>query len=90
MANVSMEYIASGKTDAADRLLEADGRLAELNRACGGEFGSTLAIPQLLSLVTKAREYGLRLSRWFEAVNGRERITAWASGCREWISELAA
>ena len=77
MANVGTQYIASGKTDAEDRLLEADGRLAELNRACGGEVGSTLAIPELLSLVTKAREYGLRLSRRFEAVDDRERVTAW-------------
>ena len=77
MANVGTQYIASGKTDAEDRLLEADGRLAELNRACGGEVGSTLAIPELLSLVTKAREYGLRLSRRFEAVDGQEHIVAW-------------
>ena len=77
MANVGTQYIASGKTDSEDRLIEADGRLAELNRACGGEVGSTLAIPELLLLVTKAREYGFRLSRRFEAVDGAERITAW-------------
>lgn len=77
MSRVGTQYIASGRTDADDRLLEADGRLAELNRACGGEVGSSLAIPELLSLVTKAREYGLRLSRRFEAVDGSERITAW-------------
>ena len=77
MANVSTEYFGRGKTDAEDRLIEADGRLVELNDACGGVVGGTLAIPELLSLVTKAREYGLRLSRRFAASDGDERITAW-------------
>ncbi len=77
MANVGTQYIASGKTDGEDRLIEADGPLAALNRACGGEIGGTLAIPELLSLVVKAREFGFRLSRRFEAIEGSERITAW-------------
>lgn len=77
MTNVGARYIARGKTDAANRLLEADGPLAVLNRDCGGEVGSTLAIPELLALVGKAREYGFRLSRQFRAVDGRQRISAW-------------
>ncbi|MBX7526872.1 sensor histidine kinase [Qipengyuania vesicularis] len=77
MAGVGTRYLAHGRTDAEDRLVEADGPLAELNRACGGHVGETLAIPELLSLVKKSREYGLRLSRQFRAINGPERIHAW-------------
>ena len=78
MTTTTIRYIARGVTDAQDRLVEADGKLAELNLACGGEVGHTLAIPELLALVAKAREYGLRLSRQFMAHDGRDRITAWA------------
>ncbi len=77
MTNVGTRYLARGRTDAADQLLEVDGPLAVLNRACGGEVGRTLAIPELLVLVGKAREYGFRLSRQFRAVDGKQRISAW-------------
>ena len=69
---------AAGRTDAEDRLVEAEGPLAELHRACGGRAGSTVAVPELLALVRKARTYGLRLARQFEAVDGENHVTAWA------------
>ena len=78
MASLGTHTIAHARTDAQDVLVEADGRLADLNTACGGEIGRTLAIPELLALVVKTREYGLRLSRQFEAVSGNEQVTAWA------------
>ncbi|EDL50366.1 sensor histidine kinase KdpD [Erythrobacter sp. SD-21] len=78
MSSVATHYIARGLTDDEHRLIEADDRLGVLNRACGGELGQTLAIPELLALVVKAREYGLRLSRQFSASQDHERVTAWA------------
>ena len=77
MASLGTHSIAHARTDAHDILVEVDGRLAELNKDCGGEIGRTLAIPELLALIVKAREYGLRLSRQFEALSGREQVTAW-------------
>ena len=98
--NVTTRHVAEGRSDAADRLVEASGVLATLNRDCGGSLGSTIAIPGLLSLVEKARSYGLKLARQFEAIDGENRITAWAeitpvdggeSGCEivieSWQSE---
>ena len=78
MSSVGTQYVARATTDAQDRVIEIDGPLASLNQMCGGELGSTLAVPELLSLVVKAREFGLRLSRQFEAIDGDKRITAWA------------
>lgn len=77
MSGVTATAAARARTDAEDRLLEAEGALARLNQACGGEIGARLAVPELLALVTKAREYGFRLSRQFSAVDGHERVTAW-------------
>ena len=78
MAGIGTQYIARARTDAEDRLIEVDGKLAELNRASGGGVGETLAVPELLALVVKAREYGLRVSRPFTAIFGGETVTAWA------------
>lgn len=78
MAIVGTRYIAHGRSDREDRLIEADGPLGQLHLDCGGRHGSTIAIPELLGLVTKAREYSLRLARQFEAIDGENRITAWA------------
>lgn len=77
MISSDTRCIAYGKTDAEDNLLEADGPLGHLNRACGGKIGSTLAIPELLALVGKAREFGFRLSRQFHATDGKQRVSAW-------------
>ena len=73
----SVKVASHARTDAQDCLLEAEGELAQLNASCGGAVGKTLAIPELLALVVKAREYGLRLARQFRAVNGDEQVTAW-------------
>ncbi|NNC52685.1 MAG: HAMP domain-containing histidine kinase [Erythrobacter sp.] len=74
----TIQTMTRARTDGEDRLIEAGAQLADLNRACGGEIGKTLAIPELLSLVVKARQYGLKLARQFKAIDGDEQVTAWA------------
>lgn len=75
--STSVQTSSRARTDAQDCLIEAEGELAALNSACGGSVGKTLAIPELLSLVVKAREYGLKLARQFRAVDGDDLVTAW-------------
>ena len=91
-----MQELGCARTDYADRLVEADGNIARLNERCGGGVGATLAIPELLDIVTKAREYDQCLSRQFTAIDQGERISAWVevepkkgreAGC--WIRVLA-
>ncbi|TMM50472.1 HAMP domain-containing histidine kinase [Qipengyuania marisflavi] len=77
MTSVDTEYLGYGAVDAGDRLIAADEPLASLQQACGGTLGETVAIPELLALVEKARRYGLRLARQFVATDGDNRITAW-------------
>ncbi|QPD00084.1 sensor histidine kinase [Qipengyuania soli] len=77
MTTVGTRYIAHGRADAEGRLVEAQEPLAGLQEACGGRVGETIAVPELRSLVEKARHYGLRLARQFSAVDGDNRITAW-------------
>lgn len=75
---LASQYVAYARTDQDDRLIEADDLLVDLQIACGGKVGDTIAIPELLSLVIKVREFGLRLARQFEADDGENRIVAWA------------
>ncbi|AWW74844.1 two-component sensor histidine kinase [Erythrobacter sp. KY5] len=69
---------ARGLTDASDRLLSADEPLAELHEACGGTLPGTLAIPELLALVRRARGLGLRIAREFSAFDGEELVSGFA------------
>ncbi|MFN4114485.1 MAG: sensor histidine kinase [Sphingomonadaceae bacterium] len=69
--------LAYARTDPDDRLIEADEPLAGLQLRCGGEIPGTVAIPELLALVRKSRQYGLRLARLIGALDGDERIEAW-------------
>ncbi|WP_369818256.1 hypothetical protein [Novosphingobium sp. ST904] len=62
--------IARAVCDAQDRLLEADEPLAGLQERCGGELPGTIAVPELLELVRKARRYGFRLARAVSAHDG--------------------
>ena len=77
MTIAETSYIARGRSDAEDRLIEADEPLADLQEKCGGSVGGALAIPELLALVRKARDYGLRLSREIRAFDGEDDISAW-------------
>ncbi len=69
--------LARARTDAADCLVEADEPLAGLQRRCGGELPGTVAIPQLLEAVSKARAMGLKLARSITATDGEETVRAW-------------
>ena len=67
-----------GLSDGDDRLVEADEPLLALQQACGGELNTTIAIPELLATVAKARTLGLKMSRPIFAFDGRHRMTGWA------------
>lgn len=69
--------VAKARTDADDRLVEADEPLASLQRSCGGELPGVLAIHELRQLVRKSRSMDLRLARTIRAFDGSDRITAW-------------
>lgn len=77
MTSVETRYLAHARADEEGRLIEADELIGQLQHACGGAIGTHIAIPELLALVEKAQDYGLRLARPFEAVDGEHRITAW-------------
>lgn len=70
-------FLARGRTDADDRLVEADELIAGLQRQCGGEIPGALAIPALLEHVRRARGAGARLSGAIEAFGGDETVRAW-------------
>jgi signal transduction histidine kinase len=69
--------LARAVSDGLDRLISADEPLASLQRSCGGELPGTIAVPELLDLVSKARRYQFRLARSISAQDGAEAITAW-------------
>lgn len=69
--------VAKARTDADDRLVEADEPLASLQRSCGGDLPGVVAIHELRQLVRKARTMDLRLARTIRAFDGSDRITAW-------------
>lgn len=69
--------IARARTDAQDRLIEADEPLAGFHQRAGGEMPGALVTPALIELVRKARVYGLRLARVIRAQDEGEQVTAW-------------
>lgn len=69
--------LALAASDANDRLLSADEPLAGLQMRCGGELPGTIAVPELLELVRKARQSCLRQARAFNAQDGSDAICAW-------------
>ena len=77
MTITTTTYLAVGRSDAADRLVEADELLARLHGECGGSPEGVIAVPELLALVRRSREYGLRLSREVRAFDGERHVSAW-------------
>ena len=77
MAMETPAFLASGRSDAEDRLVMADEPLARLQHRGGGELPGMIAIPELLALVRKSRCLGLRLAQTIEAIDGDEVISAW-------------
>ncbi|KPL67539.1 histidine kinase [Erythrobacter sp. SG61-1L] len=70
-------YLARARSDAEDRLVEADEPLAGMQLRSGGDLPGTIATPALLELVRKARRYGLKLARPIYARDDHEAVTAW-------------
>lgn len=77
MRSAETAFLGRARTDARDRLIEAEEPLAGLQRRCGGELPGTVAIPELLALVRKSRTMGLRLGRTIQALDGEEVVRAW-------------
>lgn len=82
----SVAILARARTDTEDRLIEAEEPLAGLQRRCGGELPGTVAIPELLELVRKSRELGLRVARTIRAIDGEDLIRAWVEVAPETAS----
>ena len=76
-ADRTKETLGEAFSDGTNRLISAEEPLAGLQRSCGGTIPGMIAIPELLALVTKARRYGLRLSRKLQVTNNDRRVTAW-------------
>lgn len=70
-------FQARARSDADDRLVEADEPLATLQMRCGGQIPGVIAIPELLALTRKARRHGLHLAQPIQAQDGQEQVTAW-------------
>ncbi|MEC9066969.1 MAG: sensor histidine kinase [Pseudomonadota bacterium] len=69
-------YLARGRIDGDDCLVEADEPVASLQRECGGEVPGALAIPGLLAEIGKARAAGARYATAFEAQADSEIVSA--------------
>ncbi|KAK0358765.1 hypothetical protein LTR94_034063, partial [Friedmanniomyces endolithicus] len=55
-------------------LLDAEPRLAELNRRAGGAPGQPVAVPQIAALVRLVRRLGIPLTRAIVAADGDDDI----------------
>ncbi|HEX4736769.1 MAG TPA: HAMP domain-containing sensor histidine kinase [Allosphingosinicella sp.] len=66
-----------GRLDAELRLIEAEPRLAALQRSAGGEIGGALAVPQIASLARLARRLGITISRPAVAAEGEADLDLW-------------
>lgn len=69
---------ARARTDADNRLIEAEEPLASFHLRAGGEIPGPIVTPALLELVCKARDSGRRVSRAIKAQDSVEQISAWA------------
>lgn len=69
---------ARARTDADDRLIEAEEPLASFHLRAGGEIPGPIKAPALLELVRIARQSGKRVSRGIRAQDSLEQISAWA------------
>ena len=74
---MSEEAPVRGRLDADGRLVEADPRLAALQRGAGGEDGGPLAVPQIAGLARLARRLGITISRAATAADGEVDLDLW-------------
>lgn len=68
----------TARSDAQDRLVGADGRLASLQRASGGDLPGVIAISPLLKLVRKARSYGMKIAQPLTIAHSGGSLSGWA------------
>ena len=68
----------TARSDAQDRLVGADGRLASLQRASGGDLPGVIAISALLKLVRKARSYGMKIAQPLTIAHSGGTLSGWA------------
>lgn len=73
----SDQAVAEGFSDADDRLISADNALLTLQQDCGGTMPGRIAVPELLSLVRRARAGGLRMTRPFVALTDATEVSGW-------------
>ncbi|MDT9597498.1 sensor histidine kinase [Sphingosinicella rhizophila] len=66
-----------GRLDAEGRLVEADPRLAALQRSAGGEEGGPIAVPQIAALARLARRLGITISRSAVAAQDEHDLDLW-------------
>ncbi len=71
-------FSARARTDADDRLIEAEEPLASFHLRAGGELPGPIVTPALLELVRTARRTGKRVARAIRAQDSLETISAWA------------
>ncbi|WP_459666952.1 sensor histidine kinase [Novosphingobium sp. 11B] len=69
--------LAHATCDGHDRLISADEPLAGLQLRCGGEMPGTIAVPELLELVRRARQARRRLAQAIRAQDGNDTISSW-------------
>lgn len=72
-----MSTAVHGRLDAELRLIEAEPRLAALQRSAGGEVGGPLAVPQIAALARLARRLGITISRPAIAAEGEGDLDLW-------------
>lgn len=66
-----------GRVDSDGCLVEADPRLAALQRGAGGAIGGPLVIPQIAGLARLARRLGITISRGASAADGEVDLDLW-------------
>jgi len=69
--------LAMGQLDSSGRLVEAEGRLRELNARAGGGAGLPLAVPQIATLARLAQRLGIGISRNVIAADGEDDLELW-------------
>ncbi len=72
-----MSAVVHGRLDVELRLMEAEPRLAALQRSAGGEIGGSLAVPQIAALARLARRLGITISRPAVAAEGEADLDLW-------------
>jgi signal transduction histidine kinase len=72
-----MSGAVHGRIDSEGRLVEADPRLAALQRGAGGEIGGPVAVPQIAALARLARRLAITISRPALAADGEMDLDLW-------------